>query len=116
MSAAANAGRSPVPTFLIATLKVRNFPEYMERYGMPALAQLQAAGAQIEVGSLDPVVLEGTWDCNWTVVIRFANRAAAEDFYRSPGYAPLLHLRKTELTDGGSVILVDGFDPAAASG
>jgi uncharacterized protein (DUF1330 family) len=57
--------------------------------------------------------LEGEWGGNWTVVIRFPSKVVAEEWYNSPEYQPLKELRIDDLTEGGSVVLVDGFDPVA---
>jgi uncharacterized protein (DUF1330 family) len=101
---------NPMPCYLIALLRVKNFEEYIQRYGMPAMAQLQAAGAELEVATAEPERLEGDWGCNWTVVIKFPSKAVAIAWYNSPGYAPLRELRINELTDGGSLVLAEGFD------
>jgi uncharacterized protein (DUF1330 family) len=79
---------------------------------MPAFAHLKAAGAEVEVAAAEAELLEGEWGCNWTVVIKFPSKAAATAFYNSPGYTPLRELRINELTDGGSIVLVDGLDLA----
>jgi uncharacterized protein (DUF1330 family) len=99
-----------MPCYLIALLRVKNYEEYIERYGMPAIRQLQAAGAELEVAAAEAELLEGEWGCNWTVVIKFPGKAAATAWYNSPGYAPLRALRINELTNGGSIVLVEGFD------
>jgi uncharacterized protein (DUF1330 family) len=101
------------PGYLIASLRVKNLEEYLQRYGLPAIAQLKEIGADIEVASADVETLEGEWDGNWTVVIRFPSKAKAIEFYNSPGYTPLRTLRINELTDGGAVVIVEGFDAAA---
>jgi uncharacterized protein (DUF1330 family) len=101
-----------MPYYLIALVRVKNYEEYMRRYGMGTIAQLQAAGAEIEVASAEAEVLEGEWSCNWTVVIKFPSKAIATAFYNSPDYRPLRELRINELTDGGSIVLVEGFDPS----
>ncbi len=100
----------PMPCYLIGMLRVKNYEEYVHRYGMPAMEHLKAAGAEVEVAAAQAELLEGEWDCNWTVVIKFPNKAAATAFYNSPGYAPLRDLRMNELTDGGSIVLLEGFD------
>jgi uncharacterized protein (DUF1330 family) len=100
----------PMPCYMIALLRVKNYEEYIQRYGLPAMAQLQAAGAELEVAAAEAELLEGEWDCNWTVVIKFPSKAAATAFYNSPAYTPLRELRINELTDGGSIVLVEGFD------
>jgi uncharacterized protein (DUF1330 family) len=99
-----------MPCYMIALLRVKNYEEYIQRYGLPAMAQLQAAGAELEVAAAEAELLEGEWDCNWTVVIKFPSKAAATAFYNSPAYTPLRELRINELTDGGSIVLVEGFD------
>ena len=39
--------------------------------------------------------------------------AVAEAWYNSPEYQPMKDLRINELTEGGSAVFVEGFDPAA---
>ena len=104
------ANSKPTPCYLIGLLRVKNYEEYIQRYGMPAMEQLKAAGAEVEVAAAEAQLLEGAWDCNWTVVIKFPNKAAATAFYNSPAYTPLRNLRMNELTNGGSIVLVDGLD------
>jgi uncharacterized protein (DUF1330 family) len=100
----------PTPCYMIGLLRVKNYEEYLQRYGMPVIAHLQAVGAEVEVAAPQAELLEGKWDCNWTVVIKFPSKAAATEFYNSPGYTPLKELRINELTDGGSLVLVEGLD------
>jgi uncharacterized protein (DUF1330 family) len=78
------------------------------------LAQLTAAGATLLVGSTAPTVLEGQWKADWTVVIRFPDRAAALRWYESEAYAPLKKLRLQELTTGGAAALFDAYQPPGA--
>lgn len=105
---------SPRPAYLIARLEVKNHEIYMERYGIPTIAVLQKYSAEVLAASPAPKLLEGGWSGNWTVILRFPSLAMAEEFYRSAEYEPLKALRINELTHGGSVLIVDGFDPAAA--
>jgi uncharacterized protein (DUF1330 family) len=105
---------SPRPAYLIARLEVKNHEVYMERYGIPAIAVLRKFSADVLVASPAPKLLEGGWSSNWTVILRFPSLAIAEEFYRSAEYEPLKALRMNELTHGGTVVIVDGFDPAAA--
>jgi uncharacterized protein (DUF1330 family) len=101
------------PAYLLAKLKVKDFEDYMNRYGTPVLGQLEAAGAKVLAASPQPDVVEGEWDSNWTVLIRFPSMEAAKKFYNSDEYAPLLSLRISELTDPGTALFVEGFDPAS---
>jgi uncharacterized protein (DUF1330 family) len=106
--------KAPSPAYLIARLEVKDHAEYMERYGLPTIAVLRKFSAEVLAASPAPMLLEGTWSSNWTVILRFPSLAIAEEFYRSADYEPLKALRMNELTHGGSVVVVDGFDPAAA--
>ena len=101
------------PAYLVVCLNVKNHEEYMQRYAMSVVAMFEKIGAEVVAVSPAPKVLEGEWSGNWTVVIRFPNMATAEEWYNSPEYQPLKELRIKELTDGGSAVFVEGFDPAA---
>jgi uncharacterized protein (DUF1330 family) len=98
-------------TYLVVQLNVKNHQEYIQRYAMSVLAMFKKIGAEVIAASA-PKVLEGEWEGNWTVVIRFPNMSAAEEWYNSPEYQPLKELRKKELTVSGSAVLVEGFNPA----
>lgn len=101
-----------LPAYLIGRLNVKDHEDYMNRYAMPVLEQFRAAGAEILAASPRPDVLEGEWKSNWTVLIRFPSMEAARKFYNSDEYAPFRSLRVNELTNEGTALLVEGFDPA----
>jgi uncharacterized protein (DUF1330 family) len=102
-----------LPAYLIGKLRIKDSEDYMNRYGLPVLTLLEAAGAEILAVSPEPEILEGEWDSNWTVIIKFPSVSAAKQFYASGEYAPYLSLRMNELTERGSLALLEGFDPAA---
>lgn len=104
------------PAYMVVQLEVKNHEEYVQRYAMPVIAQLQEFGVEILAASAAPNVLEGTSPGNWTVVLRFPSMAIAESWYGSEDYQPLKALRIGELCSGGSVVLVDAFDPASLTG
>ncbi len=101
------------PAYLVVQLEIKNQEEYVQRYGLPILAMFEDVGAEVLAVSPAPVVLEGEWNGNWTVVIRFPGMQAAQDWYKSPEYQALKELRINELTEGGTAVLVAGFDPVA---
>ena len=104
------------PVYMVVQLDVKNHERYAQRYAVPVIKQLQKHGVEVLAVSAAPKVLEGTWSGNWTVVLRFPSMAVAESWYSSEEYQPLKSLRLNELTNGGSVILVDAFDPASLGG
>jgi uncharacterized protein (DUF1330 family) len=71
----------PLPAYLLTKLTIKDPGEFMSRYGMPVVAQLRAAGAELLSVSQEPDVVEGEWDSNWTALIRFPSMAAARTFY-----------------------------------
>jgi len=101
------------PAYFIALLRAPDIETYRREYGRKVLPQLAAAGAKLLVGSTTPTVLEGDWEPTWTVVIQFPDRAAAMRWYQSEEYAPLKKLRLEELTDGGTAVLFDAYQPPA---
>jgi len=101
------------PAYMVVQLTVKNREEYLRRYAKSVVAMLEKIGAQVVAVSPAPKVLEGSWGGNWTVVIRFPSMSVAEAWYNSPEYQPLKELRINELTEGGSAVFVEGFDPAA---
>jgi uncharacterized protein (DUF1330 family) len=104
------------PVYMIAQLDVKNHDTYAQRYALPVIEQLQKHGVEVLAVSAAPKVLEGTWSGNWTVILRFPSRAIAENWYASEEYQHLKSLRLNELTHGGSLILLDAFDPASLGG
>jgi uncharacterized protein (DUF1330 family) len=104
------------PVYMVVQLDVKNHERYVQRYAVPVVEQLQKHGVEVLAVSAAPKVLEGTWSGNWTVILRFPSVAVAESWYGSEEYQPLKSLRISELTDGGSVILVDAFNPASLGG
>lgn len=88
----------------IAVTDPDRFKEYTEKVG-PLLAKY---GARYLVRGGGVEVLEGVWEHNRVVVLEFPSRAAAEQFYRSEEYAPLLKLR-VESTDS-TISLLEGYD------
>ncbi len=51
-----------IPGYLIATLRVKNFDDYMQRYGMRLIGHLNEIGVEVQVASATPDVLDGDWD------------------------------------------------------
>jgi len=103
---------NPTPAYLVAQISVKSYEEYMQRYGMPAIAILQKYDAEVLVASATATYLEGQVNGNWTVIIRFPSLSVAKEFYDSSAYKPLRALRMNELTSGATVLIVEGFDPS----
>lgn len=92
--------------YLIANIDVtdaKGFDEYRQKVS-PLIAQY---GGRYLVRGGEWKALEGSLPVKRLVVLEFATRAAAQRFYDSPEYKPLLALRiKSTKSD---VLLVEGY-------
>ncbi|MEM8581683.1 MAG: DUF1330 domain-containing protein [Pseudomonadota bacterium] len=93
------------PVYLLANLKVENLETYLAEYGFPVTPMLLASGAEILVATPEVQTLEGDYTSNWSVVVRFPNQAAADDWYNSAEYQAMIPVREG-LTDSASSTLV----------
>jgi len=99
------------PAYVIGQMSVKDYQDYMEKYGAPAFAQFEEAGAEVLVATPEAQVLEGNWAGNWTVILKFPSSESASEWYHSSAYAPLKQERIEILTNGGSMVIAPGFDP-----
>ena len=100
---------NPEPVYCIALFHVPDIDAYRREYARQVLPQLGALGARVLVASGTPEVLEGKWPSDWTVVIRFPDRATAMRWYESEAYAPLKRVRLEQVTTGGPAALFEGY-------
>ncbi len=91
--------------YLIANIKVTNpakFEEYRKQVN-PIVAQY---GGRFLVRGAEARVLEGNPPIKRLAILEFPTLAAAQKFYDSPEYKPVLGLRLASATS--NVILVEG--------
>ncbi|HVM81536.1 MAG TPA: DUF1330 domain-containing protein [Stellaceae bacterium] len=91
--------------FLIAAETVKDEAMFAQ-YRKEVLPTIEAFGGKFIVRGGTLTTLEGEWPHPRLVIIEFPSRAAAESWYKSPGYQKIVGLR-LKSTDG-SVIIVDG--------
>jgi uncharacterized protein (DUF1330 family) len=87
--------------YFVANYTITNQAEYKE-YLAAVGPRLEAHGAEIIIVDRDSELLEGSAG-QVTVVLRFATKAAAQAWYKSPEYQAIRHLR-TDNTEGIGVI------------
>lgn len=100
------------PAYFFGQLAVKDFDDYIAQYAMPFLEVLPKFEGEVLAATPAAETLEGVATGNWTVLIKFPSAALARAFYASAEYAPLLGLRLTQLTDGGTLHLFEGTPPA----
>jgi len=92
--------------YLVAQISIKDYQEYMNRYGKPVTQLLVDAGADILVASRNGEVLEGEWSGNWTVITKFPSKQAVKKWYNSKEYDYFKKMRVEELMDNGNIVLL----------
>ncbi len=102
------------PVYAIVQLDITDMERFFGEYAMQMQPINQAHGVEVLVGSPEVEALEGTYDRNFTVVLRFPSANAARAWYADPDYQPL-KAKRQELTNPGtsSLILAPAFQPPA---
>jgi len=104
-------GNSDKPVYLVVTMNVKDLEDFFKRYAVDVVRQLQRAGAEL-LAAGTPEPLEGDLNVNRAVVIRFPNKAVADNWYHSAEYEPFKKLRVQELTTDGAAMFIEEFDPS----
>ena len=65
----------------------------LQEYGNRVLKLAQKHGGEFIVQSTDHEAIEGDWQPQLLVIVRYPNRQAIHDLYNDPEYAPLKKLR-----------------------
>ena len=96
--------------YLVLMQQVDDVDRYREEY-LPGLRPFLAKyGAEVLVAGFDAEPAEGE-PPNSTVVIRFADAAAAWDFLDDPDYQPVKDIRFS-VTSRGQMVVAPEFKPA----
>lgn len=95
--------------YIIANIEVRD-PQAFERYRAAVAPMIAAHGGRYLIRGGKITHKEGAMPLKRLVVLEFPSPEAAERFYHSEDYRPLLELR-TACTDS-QLVLVEGYDPA----
>src|SRR5512139_4289324 len=93
-------------SYLVANFRLTN-PAGYKTYVPAVLPTLEAYGAEILVADYESAALEGE-PGSVTVVIKFASHEALTEWYESPAYQKIIHLR-TDNSDG-VVVAAKEFD------
>ncbi|MEM1387450.1 MAG: DUF1330 domain-containing protein [Pseudomonadota bacterium] len=98
------------PVYLLANLQVDNLERYLNEYGFPVTPMLLAADGEILVATPQVQSLEGEYSWNWSVVVRFPSRDAAEGWYNSAEYQAMISVRQSLTnTDASTLVLAPQF-------
>ena len=100
--------------YVIAQIKVED-PEVYSQYTAQTPATIAAHGGKFIARAGQADVLEGETSNYRTVILEFPSREAVNNWFHSPEYQAIKHLRAA--SSSGSLIVVDavedGFAPSA---
>ncbi len=83
---------------VIAELQVTDHEAFMRDYVGPLQPINEKHGVTVFAASSNAEVIEGEYDQNLTVILRFPSAQAQQAWYADPEYQPLIK-RRQELTD-----------------
>ncbi len=93
--------------FLILQADIADKESFFTSYANSAEKVVTAHGGRALVATFDKDVLEGSWDNNWTIILKFSSLSAATNWYYSDAYQTLIPYRHAA-TSFGNMILFEG--------
>jgi len=81
-----------MPCYFIARIKINDTCEYQKYIERSSEIFSRYKGEYLVVEN-DPVVLEGSWDCTRTILIKFDNTDDFNEWYHSGAYQEILKHR-----------------------
>lgn len=91
---------------------VKDFARYRADYASKMAAVAAQFGGEFLAATPQAEAIEGSLVGNFTAILRFPSREAAQAMYDSEAYAPLKRLRQDELTTQGQVVFIPALDAA----
>lgn len=104
-STSVREGRVAIPAYVLVRTDDLDVGPRIAQYVRSVDESLEEYGAEILVQNLPARVLEGEWG-GFVTLLRFADRATAEQWYDSPGYRRIRSLRQESSTP--TAIIVEG--------
>ena len=94
------------PIYVLVQMTITNPAGFRAEYVQPLAAQLTGYDMEILAVSPAPRVVEGSYDRNNTVLLKFASEAEFDRWYGSEGYAPLKTVRAAYSDPSTTLMLV----------
>lgn len=102
--------------YFIAQLKVDDMEAFQTEYVPGTAALLGETTALVLAVTPTPTVIEGTWDSNWTVLMRFDTQADFDAFYQDGVYQDQFVPIRLKAASVNNVVILPAFDPAVFGG
>lgn len=98
------------PVYILAQFNIKSYDLYRQNYILGVRPLLQKYQAEILVTSPKSEILEGDKKENYTAILKFPSKELALAWYNCPEYQPFKTIRINELTNGGSLQLLEAFE------
>ena len=102
--------------YFIAQLKVDDMEAFQTEYVPGTAALLGETSALVLAVTPTPTVIEGTWNSNWTVLMRFDTQADFDAFYQDGVYQDEFVPVRLKAASVNNVVILPAFDPAVFGG
>lgn len=93
--------------FVLMQAEMTDQAAFFTKYAIPAEVTISANGGNAQVATFGKTVLEGVWDNNWTIMLRFPSLQTASTWYHSPAYQAVIPFRHAA-TAYGNMVLFEG--------
>jgi len=98
--------------FVLMQAEMTDPQTFFTKYAVPAEVEISAHGGNAMVATFGKKVLEGAWDNNWTIMLKFPSVEAATTWYYSPGYQKVIPYRHAA-TAWGNMVMFEGLPESA---
>jgi len=97
---------STAPVYMLIQLEITNMERFFSEYVEPLGPIHQRHGVEVLVGTPEVDVLEGEYNKNFTVVLKFASAKVHADWYSDPDYQPLKKIRAQTTSAKNSTLIM----------
>lgn len=97
--------------YFIAQLQVDDMEAFQTQYVPPVAEMLAGTSALVLAVTPSPIVVEGEWISNWTVLMRFEDQNDFDTFYADETYQEQFIPLRTGAASINNIVLLPAFDP-----
>lgn len=102
------------PVYFVAQINITDQAGFYNGYVPEAFKSLPLGNGDTLVAVSQPLEkLEGTWEHNWNVVLKFPTRSDFLKFYHDDAYQQIAKPKRLASTDLNNIVLFEGADTAA---
>ena len=103
------------PVYAIAQLEVLDAEAFFSDYAMPLQSIHKRFGVEVLAASQEAMVVEGHYQQNFTVILKFPSAAVQAAWYADADYQPLIARRREVTdTDKSRMIVIPAFEGVAS--